>query len=169
MRIVVTLLTACLAAGVWAQATPLDAEAARAAIVDLNKTWGKARVEYDRVQMDKMLAPDFFVQIGKQRISRKDFIDQNSAKRSAVLKRFDVSVLTVQPGDDGAWLAMITEKLEVEVTRPDGKKENIYSLWVTRDTWKPADGKWLALSSEGVGYEYWRGDKKPPAAAWGTA
>lgn len=150
------------------QTKPLDAAAARNTIVELNKVWGKARVDQDRATMERMLAPEFAVTIGKQTISRKDFIDQNTAKSNGLaLRRFDVDVLTVMPGADGAWVAVIAERLEIESTSSDGKKTTTYSLWVTRDTWRPAGGSWLAVSSEALGFESWRNGQKPPATVWG--
>jgi hypothetical protein len=168
MKILMLCFATCMAAVLCAQEKPLDASAARDAIVQLNKVWGKARVDYDRNQMEKMLAPDFYVQIGKQRISRKEFIDENAQRQpTVVLKRFDVQVLTVQPTPEGAWLAVIAERLQAERTAPDGKKIALYSLWITKDTWKQEKGQWQALSSEAAGFQYWRQGQKPPKSVWG--
>lgn len=155
-----------LATPVARQAKELDADAARAQIIELNRVWGKARVEYDRAQMEKMLAPDFYVQMDEQKISRKDFIEGISKPAPNVKTvRFDVDVLTVQKRKDH-WAAVIAEKIEFERTDPDGTKHRGYSLWVTRDGWKPDGDKWIALYSEAIGFENWRGGKTPPFKDW---
>ncbi len=144
----------------------LTAETARAKIVQFNRDWGQARVAYDRAAMEKLLAPDCYVQIGEQRISRQQFLDRCSTPRPASkLVRFDVDVLTVQGMPDGGWRAVIAEKLEIERTGAQGEPTTGYSLWVTRDNYREIDGKWLALSSEACGFEEWQG-KNPPFPDW---
>ena len=144
----------------------MTAEAARAMVVEDYREWGRARVAYDRAAMEKMLAPDLYIQVGEQRISRQEFLDQVSTPRpGAKLVRFDVDVLTVQRKKDGGWLAVIAEKLEVERTGADGNTTKDYSLWVTRDTFKEIDGHWMFTSSEASGFETWCG-QKPPFADW---
>lgn len=138
-------------------------EEARKTIVELNRQWGKARVELDRPQMEKMLAPDFYVQLYDQKMSRKEFLD--TITKPAGMTRFDVEVLTVQWRGDH-WSAVITEKLEAEGTGKDGKKHHGYSLWITRDGWKQVGDHWVALYSEAVGNEGWR-DTTPPVPHWG--
>jgi hypothetical protein len=147
------------------QSDGLTPDDARKIIVDLNAKWGKARVDLDKATMEKMLAPDFYVRIGEQKISRKDFIDQISTPNpSGKLLRFDVQVLTVMRKGDH-WDAVIAEKLEGEGKGPDGKQHHSYSLWITRDGWKKVGDEWVALYSEAVGNQFWR-DQKPPVANW---
>jgi hypothetical protein len=52
---------------------------ARKIIVDLNREWGKARVAFDKPTFEKMLAPDFYVQLPEQKLTRREFIDEISA------------------------------------------------------------------------------------------
>jgi hypothetical protein len=136
---------------------------ARKIIVDLNREWGTARVAFDKPKFEKMLAPDFHVQLPDQKLTRKEFIDEISApSRGGKLTRFDVEVLTVAPSGD-AWVALIEEGLEF--ARADGKG-TVYSLWVTRDRWKKFGDRWMALSSEAIGNESWRDGAKPPFRDW---
>ena len=136
---------------------------ARKIIVDLNREWGKARVAFDKPTFEKMLAPDFYVQLADQKMTRKEFIDEISAPpRGVKLTRFDVEVLTVEPSGD-AWTAVIEEKLEF--ARADGKGA-VYSLWVTRDRWKNFGDRWMALSSEAIGNESWKDGARPPVPNW---
>ncbi|MBV6457666.1 MAG: hypothetical protein HONBIEJF_00783 [Fimbriimonadaceae bacterium] len=159
------------AAIVYAQAQTqpsdnLTPEVAREKIVESNRLWGKARVNYDRAFMEAALPPEFYVQIGDRRISREDFIDQCSTRSPDVkLTRFDVEVLTVQRNREGGWVAVIAEKLEIERKNSDGKPAKVYSLWVTRDSYRVSGGKWLCTSSEASGFESWQ-DKKPPFPNW---
>jgi hypothetical protein len=141
----------------------MSTDKARAIIVDLNHQWGKARVELDRPTMEKMLAPDFYVQLYGQKMSRKEFLD--TITKPAGMTRFDVDVLTVQWRGDH-WSAVIAEKLEAEGTGKDGKKHHGYSLWITRDGWKQVGDHWVALYSEACGNEQWR-DTAPPVPHWG--
>ncbi len=141
----------------------LSRSEARKIIVELNREWGKARVAFDKPTFEKMLAPDFYVQLADQKLTRQEFIDEISApSRGGKLTRFDVEVLTVEPSGD-AWVAVIEEKLEF--ARGDGKG-NVYSLWVTRDRWKKFGDRWTALSSEAIGNEAWRDGAKPPFPDW---
>ena len=136
---------------------------ARKIIVDLNREWGVARVAFDKPTFEKMLAPDFYVQLPDQKLTRREFIDEISAPpRGGKLTRFEVEVLTVEPSGD-AWVAVIQEKLEF--ARADGKG-TVYSLWITRDRWKKFPDRWMALSSEAIGNESWRNGAKPPFRDW---
>jgi hypothetical protein len=140
---------------------------AREAILELNRVWGKARVEYDPVTLEKYLADDFYVKIGEDKITRSEFLEQITHKpKSGGLKRFDVDVLTVQRRGDH-WSAVIAEKLEFERQLPDGKITRESSLWVTRDGWKQDDkGNWRVLYSEAVGFEFWREGDRPALRIW---
>jgi hypothetical protein len=138
----------------------------RKLLVALNKEWGTARVGFDRPTFERMLAPDFYVQLADRRLTRKEFIDEiSSPSPRARLTRFDVEVLTVEPaGQSGdEWVAVIEEKLELV---PSDGRPRAYSLWVTRDRWKKFGDRWMALSSEAIGDELWRNGEKPPMASW---
>lgn len=136
---------------------------ARRLVVDLNKEWGKARVAFDRPTFERMLAPDFYVQLPDRKITRQEFLDEISTPSPrAKLTRFDVEVLTVAPDGDGL-VAVIEEKLEFV---PADGKPKAYSLWVTRDRWKKLGDRWVALSSEAIGSELWRDGERPPLRDW---
>ena len=138
----------------------------RKLLVELNREWGKARVAFDRPAFERMLAPDFYVQMPDRRIARKEFLDEISSPSPRTrLTRFDVEVLTVEPvGESGdEWVAVIAEKLELA---PADGRPKAYSLWVTRDRWKRLGGRWMALSSEAIGSELWRNGEKPPVRDW---
>ena len=133
----------------------------REIIAEGNRIWGKARVEFDKEMFEKMLAPDFYVKIRDQRLTRQEFIDRISIQSPAAkLTRFDATVLTVQPiGDE--WVAVIHEKLELKTA--DG---TLYSLWITKDGWKKVGNEWLITFSEAIGFEQWGDGKKPPFPEW---
>lgn len=155
-----------LAQGQTPPADGLTPETAREKIVESNRLWGKARVNYDRAHMEASLSADFYVLIGDRKMTRQEFIDQCSTPQpNAKLVRFDVDVLTVQRKREGGWVAVISEKLEFERTGPDGKTSKVYSLWITRDSYRDEGGKWLCTSSEASGFENWQG-KKPPFPNW---
>lgn len=166
MRPVLRAITALslLSTPILGQEPPaLSRAEARKIIVDLNREWGKARVSFDKPTFERMLAPDFYVQLPDQKLTRREFIDEISAPpRGGKLTRFDVEVFTVEPSGD-AWVAVIEEKLEF--ARAD-EKETVYSLWVTRDRWKKFGDRWMALSSEAIGNESWRDGAKPPFRDW---
>lgn len=141
--------------------SPLTAAEARKIIANGNRQWGKARVETDKKTFEKMLAEDFYVQLAGQKLTREEFIERISVQpKGYKLTRFDATVLTVQPGADG-WVAVIHEKIEI-----DGPGGKIYSLWITRDGWKKANGQWVITFSEAIGNEQWSGGKKPPFRDW---
>jgi len=141
---------------------PASPSQAREIIVDLNRQWGRARVDHDRATLDRMLAPEFYVQLRDRRLTRAEFLDQISAPGGGgKLTRFDVTVLTVEPDGDG-WIAVIEEKLEFV---PEGRPA-VYSLWITRDRWKRFGDRWMALSSEAIGNEAWKNGAKPPLIDW---
>jgi len=141
-----------------------DWAAARQAIAEGNRVWGKARVAADRATFDRMLLPDAFVQIGEHRISRQEFIDQISTNPPGVkLLRFVASVLTVTPEGDH-WNAIIEEKMEYERPGAYGKPERRYALWITNDVWKQSGTQWQVASSTAVGSEVWH--SVPPIPGW---
>ena len=155
--------TAALSRG---QETPrLTPAEARRIIADGNVAWGKARVALDQAAFQKMLAPDFYVQLPDQKMTRQQFLDRISSNPpGARLTRFDASVLTVSPSptSDG-WVALIQEKLEYE--RADGKGK-AYALWITRDGWKKVGDQWVVTFSEALGNEFWRDGATPPFKDW---
>ena len=164
--LVVLILSAVAPAPVSAGETQPPASLSRAQarkiIGDLNRQWGRARVEHDRATLDRMLAPEFYVQLRDRRLTRAEFLDQISAPGGGGrLTRFDVTVLTVEPDGDG-WIAVIEEKLEFV---PEGRPA-AYSLWITRDRWKRFGDRWMALSSEAIGNEAWKNGAKPPLIDW---
>jgi hypothetical protein len=89
-------------------------------------------VALDMTTIEKMLAPDFYVQSSDQRRTRQEFIDSMPKTKAT---RFDASVLTVEPkGDD--WSVLAYEKVEVETKDKDGKTSKGYRVLVSRDSWK---------------------------------
>lgn len=160
------LLLSLAAGPALGQAAPqLSLAEARRIIAEGNREWGRARVALDTAAFERTLAPDFYVQMPDKRISRKEFLDMISVSpQGAKLVRFDASVLTVEPAPaSGGWVATIQEKLEFE--RTDGKPR-VYSLWITRDTWKKLGDRWVVTSSEAIGDEFWRDGTKPPFKDW---
>jgi hypothetical protein len=159
------LLSAGAGTAVGQPAPKLTLAEARKIIADGNREWGRARVALDTAAFERTLAPDFYVQMPDKKISRSEFLSMISANPpGAKLVRFDASVLTIEPApaSDG-WVATILEKLEFE--RADGKPR-VYSLWVTRDTWKKLEDRWVVTSSEAIGDEFWRDGTKPPFRDW---
>jgi uncharacterized protein (TIGR03382 family) len=168
----IVMMLAMLALGVIVrpaagQAPRPDAEAAREAIAEGNRVWGRARVAHDRATFERMRAPEFYVQSAQGRMTRQEFIDMISGGMpGTTLTRFDASVLTVQPAAGGGWTAVILEKLETERPGPDGRPVKGYSLWITRDGWRQAEGRWQITSSEVIGMQAWRDGAAPPLADW---
>ena len=139
---------------------------ARPQIEALYEAWGQARVAYDREKMEALLAPGFHVLLYGRTIPGEQFVQDVSQTRPGFrLTRFDVDVLTVQrEGEE--WTAVISEKLELEVTGRDGGKGTIYSRWITRDGCIEQDGKWLVTSSEAIGHQDWTQGTQPPIRDW---
>jgi len=144
----------------WGLAGPSAAEARRA-IAEGHREWGKARVAFDRATFEKMLAPDFYVQLRARRVERQEFINNISVAAGAKLVRFDATVLTVEATESG-WAAVIHEKLEYDL----GNGAKGYSLWITRDGWRKVGNEWRITFSEEVGKENWSGGAKPPFPEW---
>ena len=139
---------------------------ARKGIEAAYRIWSKARTDYDRTTLEKSVTPDFYVQIGKERLSKQLFLDQVLQKsNTSRLTRFETDVMTVQKVGD-VWVAVITEKLETELTGPDGKKFKIASFWITRDGWKKEGDRYLATYSEAIGWERWGAGETPPIKGW---
>jgi hypothetical protein len=165
--LVFTLLAVIVTGTAGAQSVPAVSSAeARKAIEAGNVQWGKARVAMDKNTFERMLAPDFYVQVPDRKLTRQEFIDTISSLPSGVtLTRFDASVLTVEPrGND--WAALILEKLEVEIKDNHGKTIRGYIMSITRDGWRKLnDNQWTILSSEQLGQQRWK-DESPPIANW---
>ena len=125
--------------------------------------WDKARVAMDKKTIERMLAPDLYVQTPDRKLTRQEFIDALFS-RPYTLIRFDVTVLTVEPrGND--WAAVVLEKLEGESKDKDGKTSKIYVMGVARDGWgKLNDNQWALLWSEQLGHERWQ--ESPPIVNW---
>ena len=106
------VMLAVIASVARAAGPPSRAEG-RKILVELNREWGKARVAFDRAAFERTLAPDFYVQLKDQRLTRKEFVDEiSSPSPRARLTRFDVEVLTVR-GDVQAR----TEQVVARATR----------------------------------------------------
>ncbi len=162
LRIAASILAFALLSFGSQDAPKLSPAEARKIIADGNVEWGKARVALDKPTFERMLAPDFYVQLQDRKLTRAEFIDGISSNPPGLkLIRFDASVLTVRPEKDGTWVALIYEKLEFERAG-----EKIYTLWITRDGWKQMDGQWRILFSEEMGSEWWGRGAKPPFPNW---
>ncbi|MHC4989630.1 MAG: nuclear transport factor 2 family protein [Planctomycetota bacterium] len=142
-----------------------DAASVRTAIDAGYRTWGDARIAYDKEAMQAMVVPEFYIQLLDQRISGQEFIDTASRPNPrAPLTRFDVEILSVQrSGDD--WRLVIAEKVEWTPADAEDRAPGLYSLWITRDGWRRENGKWLVTYSEEIGHENWRG-RRPPFEDW---
>ena len=116
----------------------------------------------DMNTIERMLAPDFYVQSADQKHTRQEFID--SMPSSLKTTRFDASVLTVEPrGND--WSVLVFEKVEVETKDQDGKTSKAYRVLVARDGWRKLnDTQWTILSTEPLGQQRWT--ESPPIANW---
>ena len=144
----------------------LTPEEARAAINAMYEQWGQARVNLNKKTLDSIMAPDFYVSLYGQRLSRERFLSDISRERpGSRLTRFDTEILTVQKKDK-EWTVVIAEKLEVAVDIPDAQTQKAYSYWVTRDGWRNNDGTWLVTYSEAIGHENWKPGPAPPIRDW---
>jgi hypothetical protein len=152
-----------------AQAPPTSqAAAVRDELTAVYAEWSRARTSFDTAAFERLLAPDFWVEIGPERLTRAQFIEQISARSpAAALTRFDARILTLRQ-EGGAWYAVITEKLEVEGAGADGKARRACSLWVTKDGFKKDGERWTILSSEAIGWENWGGGEEPPFDDWSS-
>ena len=143
-------------------------DATREELTAVNKAWGAARMAFDSAAYERMLTPDFYVTMGGQRISRQDFIRQVSQRPpGGKLVRFDNPIISLTKGPNkDEWIAVVLEKLEYERSTADGSApDKMYSVWVTRDTYRRVAAGWQIASSEAIGSENWMG-KKPPIANW---
>ena len=161
--LVSTLLAVIVTATAGAQSAPAVTSAeARKAIQVGYAEWAKARVALDMNTIERMLAPDFYFQTPDKKHTRQEFID---SMPSLKITRFDASVLTVElRGND--WVALISEKGEVETKDKDGKTSKGYRVLVARDGWRKLnDNQWILLSSDVPGRQRWNGEI-PPIANW---
>jgi len=160
-----TLLAVIVTAAAGAQSAPAVSSAeARKAIQAGYVEWDKARVAMDKNTIERMLAPDLYVQTPDRKLTRQEFIDAIFS-RPYTLTRFDATVLTVEPrGND--WAALVLEKLEGEIKDNSGKTSKIYTMGVARDGWgKLNDNQWTLLWSEQLGQQRWK-EESPPIANW---
>ena len=163
--LVSTVLAVIVTATVGAQSAPaVSSTEARKAIQAGYVEWDKARVAMDKNTIERLLAPDLYVQTPDRKLTRQEFIDA-LFKSSVTLKRFDATVLTVEPkGND--WAVVVLEKLEGEIKDKDGKTSNVYVVGVARDGWGILnDNQWTLLWSEQLGQQRWK-DESPPIANW---
>ena len=87
-----TLLAVIVTAAAWAQSAPAVSPAeARKAI--------QAHVALDKNTIERMLAPDLYVQTPDRKLTRQEFIDR---MRCLNITRFDASVPAVGPGGGDA-------------------------------------------------------------------
>jgi hypothetical protein len=165
------LLVVVLAAGLVAARASAPRSQGRAAevrdeLMAVNAAWDAARTSHDVAAFERMLAPDFWVQIGPQRMTRAEFIAEISRQQpGARLARFESEILTLNREED-VWAAVVEEKLEVEVTGPDGEKKTSCSLWITKDRFRKDGDEWTTLSSEAMGWEGWGAGEAPPFDDW---
>jgi hypothetical protein len=160
--LVSTLLAVIVTAAAGTQSAPAVSSAeARNAIQVGYAEWAKARVALDMNTIERMLAPDFYVQTPDQKHTRQEFINSMASLK---ITRFDASVLTVEPrGND--WSVLIFEKGEVETKDKDGKTSKGYIVLVARDGWRKLnENQWTLLSSEPLGQQRWL--EIPPIANW---
>jgi len=163
--LVSTLLAVIVTAAAGTQSAPAVSSAeARKAIQAGYVEWDKARVAMDKNTIERMLAPDLYVQTPNRKLTRQEFIDGIFSSPNT-LTRFDATVLTVEPrGND--WAALVLEKLEAETKDNNGKTSKIYVMGVARDGWgKLNDNQWTLLWSEQLGQQRWK-EERPPIANW---
>jgi len=164
--LVSTLVAVIVTAAAGAQSAPAISSAeARKAIEAAYVVFGKAAVEpMDKNTVERMLAPDLYVQTASRRATRQEYLDYLYT-RPLTLTRFDATVLTVEPkGND--WAVVVLEKLEGEIKDKDGKTSKVYVVGVARDGWGILnDNQWTLLWSEQLGQQRWK-DESPPIANW---
>jgi glyoxylase-like metal-dependent hydrolase (beta-lactamase superfamily II) len=140
----------------------------REELTAVNKAWSAARLAYDSAAAERMLAPDFYVTIGDQRITRQAFIQQVSQRSpGGKLVRFDNPIMSLtRHATKDEWIAVVLEKLESERVTTDGSAPlKLYSVWVTRDGYRRVGSTWQIIYSEAIGSESWMG-RTPPIANW---
>ena len=163
--LVSTLLAVIVPAAAGAQSAPaVSSGEARNAIQAGYVEWDKARVAMDRSTIERLLAPDLYVQTADRKLTRQQFIDALFAA-PYTLKRFEATVLTVEPRGNN-WAVLVLEKLEAEVKDSSGKTSRIYAMGVARDGWgKLNDSQWTLQWSDQLGLQRWK-EERPPIANW---
>ena len=157
-----TLLAVIVTAAAGAQSAPaVSPDEARTAIQGGYAEWVKARIAVDMNTIEKMLAPDFSLQLPDRKLTRQEFIER---VRTSKITRFEESVLTVEPmGND--WSVHVFLKVEAETKDKDGKTSKGYRVLVSRDGWRKLnDNQWILLSSQVLGQQQWT--ERPPIANW---
>ena len=160
--LVSTLLALIVTAAAGAQSAPaVSSDEARQAIQAAYAEYAKARAAVDVNAIEKLLAPDFYLQAPDGKHTRQELINSVPILK---MTRFDASVLTVEPkGND--WSVLISSKVEVETRDKDGKTSKSYRVLVARDGWRKLnDNQWALVSSEPLGQQRWT--ETPPIANW---
>ena len=164
--LVSALLAMTVTAAAGAQSAPAMSSAeARKAIEAAYVVFGKAALgPMDKNTMEKMLAPDLYVQTATQRATRQEYLDYLYT-RPLTLTRFNATVLTVEPrGND--WAVLVFEKIEGQLKDKSGKTSKIYIWGVARDGWgQRKDNQWTILYSEELGGPQ-ISEETPPIANW---
>ncbi len=164
--LVFTLVVVIVTAAAGAQSAPAISSAeARKAIEAAYVVFGKAAVApMDKNTVERMLAPDLYVQTASRRATRQEYLDYLYT-RPLSLTRFNATVLTVEPrGND--WAVLVFEKLEGQLKDKSGKTSKIYIWGVARDVWgQRNDNQWTVLSSEELGGPQ-TSEEIPPIANW---
>ena len=156
------VLAVIVTATAEAQSAPAVSPAeARTAIQAGYAEYAKARAAVDMNVIEKMLAPDFYIQTADRKYTRQEFL---ATVPGLKITRYDTSVLTVEPkGND--WSVLISAKVEVETKDKDGKTSKSYRVLVARDGWRKLnDNQWALVSSEPLGQQRWT--ETPPIANW---
>jgi len=146
-----------------------DERAIRAELTAVNKAWSAVRLAYDSATAERMLAPDFYVVLPAQRLSRQQFLSSVAQRPpGGKLARFDNPILIItKDANKEEYVAVVVEKLEYERPRADGSGvDKMYGLWVSRDGYRRVGSGWQIMYSEAIGFQNWAGGKKPPLADW---
>jgi len=163
--LVSTLLAVIVTAAAGAQTAPaMNSAEARKAIEAAYAVFGKAAVApMDKNTMEKMLAPDLYVQTATRRATRQEYLDYLYT-RPLDLTRFNATVLTVEPrGND--WAVLVFEKIEGQLKDKNGTTSKIYIWGVARDGWGLRNNQWTVLYSEELGGPE-TSQEIPPIANW---
>jgi hypothetical protein len=160
-----TLVAVIVTAAAGAQSAPaMSPTEARKAIEAAYIVFGKAAVgPMDKNTMEKMLAPELYIQTATRRATRQEYLDYLYT-RPLTLTRFDATVLTVEPrGND--WAVLVFEKLEGQVKDKNGKTSKLYIWGVARDGWGLRNDQWTVLYSEELGGPQ-TSQETPPITNW---
>src|SRR5947209_1789408 len=135
--LVSTLLAVIVTAAAGTQSAPATSSAeARKAI--------QARVALDKNTIERMLAPDLYLQTPDQEPTAQELVDAIFSHPYA-FTRFNATVLTVEPRGK-EWVALVLEKLEGEIKGNGGKTSKIFVIAIAREGWgRLKDNKWTIL------------------------